>query len=95
MKAVPGKMRKKKKKKKKKKKRYKTQNIVHPLKHIQTRHVLTSSPGACRFRHIGKKILKKTMTKTRIYEPARLSTPPKPLFSLKPLHANLVEVIVT
>ena len=35
------------------------------------------------------------MTKTRIYEPAGLSTPPKPLFSLKPLHANLVEVIVT
>ena len=28
------------------------------------------------------------------YEPARLSTPPKPLLSLKPLDANLVEVIV-
>ena len=34
------------------------------------------------------------MTKARFYEPARLSTPPKPLFSLKPLDANLVEVIV-
>ena len=30
----------------------------------------------------------------QVYEPARLSTPPKPLFSLKPLDANLVEVIV-
>ena len=28
------------------------------------------------------------------YEPARLSTPHKPLFSLKPLDSNLVEVIV-
>ena len=35
-----------------------------------------------------------TMTETRFYEPARLSTPPKPLLSLKPLDANLVEVIV-
>ena len=34
------------------------------------------------------------MTDTRFYEPARLSTPPKALFSLKPLDANLVEVIV-
>ena len=34
------------------------------------------------------------MTDSRFYEPARLSTPPKPLFSLKPLDANLVEVIV-
>ena len=34
------------------------------------------------------------MTETRFYEPARLSTPPKPLFWLKPLDANLVEVIV-
>ena len=34
------------------------------------------------------------MTETRVYEPTRLSTPPKPLFSLKPLDANLVEVIV-
>ena len=34
------------------------------------------------------------MTETRFYEPARLSTLPKPLFSLKPLDANLVEVIV-
>ena len=34
------------------------------------------------------------MTKTRFYEPAKLSTPAKPLFSLKPLDANLVEVIV-
>ena len=25
------------------------------------------------------------MTETKFYEPARLSTPPKPLFSLKPL----------
>jgi len=30
------------------------------------------------------------MTETRFYEPARLSTPPKPLFSLKPLDANLL-----
>ena len=28
------------------------------------------------------------------YEPARLSTPPKRLLSLKPLDANLVEVIL-
>ena len=28
------------------------------------------------------------MTETRSYEPARLSTPPKPLFSLKPLDAT-------
>ena len=34
------------------------------------------------------------MTETRFYEPARLSTLPKPLFSLKPLDVNLVEVIV-
>ena len=34
------------------------------------------------------------MTETRFYEPARLSTPPKPFFSLKPLDTNLVEVIV-
>ena len=34
------------------------------------------------------------MTETRVYEPARLSTPPKPLFSLNPLDANLFEVIV-
>ena len=36
-------------------------------------------------------------TETRFHEPARLSTPPKPLFSLKPLDAtrhNLVEVVV-
>ena len=33
------------------------------------------------------------MTETRFYEPARPSTPPKPLFSLKPLGANLVVVI--
>ena len=31
-----------------------------------------------------------TMTETRFYEPARLSNPPKPLFSLKQLNANLV-----
>ena len=30
----------------------------------------------------------------QVYEPARLSPPAKPLFSLKPLDANLVEVIV-
>ena len=35
-----------------------------------------------------------TMTETRFYEPARLNTPPRPLSSLKPLDANLVEVIV-
>ena len=35
------------------------------------------------------------MTETRFHEPKRLSTQPKPLFSLKPLYANLVEVIVT
>ena len=35
------------------------------------------------------------MTETTFYEPARLSNRPKPLFSLKPLDANLVEVIVT
>ena len=34
------------------------------------------------------------MNETEFYEPARLSVPPKPLFSLKPLEANLVEVIV-
>ena len=34
------------------------------------------------------------MTETRFYEPARLSTPPKPLLSLKPLDANLVKVII-
>ena len=34
------------------------------------------------------------MTETRVYEPTRLSTPPKPLFPLKPLDANLDEVIV-
>ena len=28
-------------------------------------------------------------SKTRFYEPARLSTPPKPLFSLKPLDATI------
>ena len=28
------------------------------------------------------------MTETRFYEPTRLSTPPKPLFSLKPLDAT-------
>ena len=28
------------------------------------------------------------MTETRFYEPARLSTPPKPLFSLEPLDAE-------
>ena len=36
-------------------------------------------------------------TETRFHEPARLSTPPKPLFSLKPLddtRHNLVEVVV-
>ena len=32
------------------------------------------------------------MTETRFYEPARLSTPPRPLFSLEPLDANLVKV---
>ena len=31
------------------------------------------------------------MTETRFYEPARLSTPPKPLFSLKQPDADLVE----
>ena len=36
-----------------------------------------------------------TMTETRFHEPTRLSTQSKPLFSLKPLYANLVEVIVT
>ena len=35
-----------------------------------------------------------TMTETRIYEPARQSSPPNPLFSLKPLDANLVDIIV-
>ena len=34
------------------------------------------------------------MTQTRFYEPARLNTPPKPLFSLKQLDPNLLEVIV-
>ena len=34
------------------------------------------------------------MTETRFYEPAKLSALTKPLFSLKPLDANLVEVIV-
>ena len=34
------------------------------------------------------------LTETRFYEPTRLSTPPKHLLSLKPLDANLVEVIV-
>ena len=34
-----------------------------------------------------------TMTETRFYEPARLSTPAKFLFSLKPLDANLVELV--
>ena len=34
------------------------------------------------------------MTETRFYELARLSTPPKPVFLLKPLDANLVQVIV-
>ena len=34
------------------------------------------------------------MTETRIYEPARQSSPPNPLFSLKPLDANLVEIFV-
>ena len=33
------------------------------------------------------------MTQTRFYEPARLNTLPKPLFSLKLLDANLLEVI--
>ena len=33
------------------------------------------------------------MTETRFYEPARLSTPAKLLFSLKPLDANLVELV--
>ena len=40
-----------------------------------------------------KILLKIRMTETRFYEPARLSTPVKPLFSLKPLDANLGEVI--
>ena len=35
------------------------------------------------------------MTETRFYEPARLSTPPKPLFSLKLLDADLVEVMLS
>ena len=34
------------------------------------------------------------MIETRLYEPARLSNRPKHLFSLKPLDANLVELIV-
>ena len=34
------------------------------------------------------------MTETRVYEPTRLSTPPEALFPLKPLDANLDEVIV-
>ena len=34
------------------------------------------------------------MTETKIYEPARMSTPPKPLFSLQTMDANLVKVIV-
>ena len=34
------------------------------------------------------------MAETRLYEPARLSTPSKPLFSLKPLDPNLVELVV-
>ena len=34
------------------------------------------------------------MTETRFYEPARLSTPVEAFFLLKPLDANLVEVIV-
>ena len=40
-----------------------------------------------------KILLKIRMTETRFYEPARLSTLVKPLFSLKPLDANLGEVI--
>ena len=40
-----------------------------------------------------KILLKIRMTERRFYEPARLSTPVKPLFSLKPLDANLREVI--
>ena len=44
------------------------------------------------YRHL-KILLKIRMTETRFYEPARLSTTVKPLFSLKPLDANLREVI--
>ena len=33
------------------------------------------------------------MTETTFYEPARLSSPLNPLFSLKPLDSNLVELI--
>ena len=51
-------------------------------------------PGLVKQRH-KKNVLKTTMTETRFFEPARLSIPPKPLFSVKPLNANLVEVIVT
>ena len=36
-----------------------------------------------------QKILPMTMTETRFYEPARLSIPPKPLFSLKLLDATV------
>ena len=35
------------------------------------------------------------MTETKFYEPARLSTPPKPLFSLKPLDLNQVSNRIT
>ena len=34
------------------------------------------------------------MTETRFYEPTRLSIPHKPLFSQKPLDANLIDVVV-
>ena len=37
------------------------------------------------FKQSRQKILPITMTETRFYEPARMSTPSKPLFSLKPL----------
>ena len=58
-------------------------------------HANHSKWQAClQARALPTKILPITMTETRFYEPARLSTPPKPLFSLKLLDANLVEVIV-
>ena len=40
------------------------------------------------FKQSIQKILSITITETRFYEPPRLSTPPKPLFSLKPLDAT-------
>ena len=70
--------------------------------HCDNRDVMSEYKGAFSFPHhlavLSSKLealkYENLKIKIRFYEPARLSTPLKHLFSLKPLDVNLVEVIV-